>query len=628
MQQSYWSQILSKRVHRRRALVAVGGFTTGAAFLAACGGGESGDRSASTNGDSSGLLTQIQDTSDKAKFGGRYVYPARREPLHFDGQAQGQVQLNVFNGLTYESLVRNKPGVGESSTFSEVLPNLAESWEVSPDKTTVTFKLRQGVKWHNRPPVNARAFDAEDVAASWKRYETAPTPNNKSANSNNVNPNAPVMSMTAPDPQTVVLKLKEPASYIYQRLASMVTGEMGSVYPREAGTDFDPKKDQIGTGAWMLDHFTPSVELVYRRNPEYWDKTGYFDEIVMPVLGEYSTRLAQFKTGALSSELVSAEDILTTKREVPALSLYAWTATTNSTGAAQRFGWLPIGGKPSPFLDIRVRRALSMAQDREAYIDAFSSVSRFEADGLPVDTYYYTTQGYVPEWTLDPRNEGEFGENARYFELNMDEAQKLISAAKSAYPGGDFPGIQSHSVTAVFGPVYTQECETMDGYARALGFNVTNQPLDYNLDYLPKFITQEGQFEGILYGIGAVTSPDMTDYYLWRFYFKTGATSGQLGFGGPNGSKGDKSGDPEADSLIAKAAAEFSTDARREIIHDLQRYLSGKQYAVMRPGFADSFLMAWPAIRNFATFQGDSRVVGAGALGLHQAWFDTTQAHG
>jgi peptide/nickel transport system substrate-binding protein len=603
-----------------------GGAAAAAAFLAACGGGDDTETGGDASSrDTSGLLSKIVDSSKQAKSGGRYVYPARREPLHFDGKAQGQVQLNVFNGLAYEALVRNKPGIGEPSTWSEVEPQLAESWEVSGDKLTLTFKLRQGVKWHNRPPINGRAFEAEDVVVTWRNYENASTPNNKAANSNKVNPAAPIVSMEAPDARTVVVKLKAPASYIMQRFASMITGELGSIYPKEAGTTFDAKKDQIGTGAWMLDKFTPSVGLTYARNPEYWDKSsGHFDVVDMPVIPEYTTRLAQFKTGALSSELVSPEDIVTTKREVPDVAMYSWTAATNSTGASYRFNWGEIGGKPSPFKDERLRQALSMAQDRDTYIDAFSNVSRFQSDGLPVDTYYFTAMGYVPDWTLDPRNANSFGSAAKYYpsQANMEEAKKLFNAAQSAY-GGNFPKFVTGRVNVVFGPIYAQETDVLDNYGRELGFEIDAYPLDYNLDYLPKVVTQQGYFKvpdmGWAYAIGAVTSPDPLDYYIWRFYSKSGATSGSLG---------DGAHDREVDAMIEEATAEFDVKKRMNIVHDLQRYLGEKQYTVTRPGFADNFLLAWPAIENFATFQGDSRVVGAGALGLHDAWFNTSKAHG
>jgi peptide/nickel transport system substrate-binding protein len=589
-------------------------------------GGGTGSTGGST-GPTSALLAPRVNTSANAKPGGRFAHATNREPSHFDGKAQGQVQLNTFNQLAYEALVANKPGEGTASTWTTVLPELAESWESSPDNLTVTFKMRQGVTWQDRPPINGRAFDAEDVQATWERYESAQTPNNKFTNSNNLNPEAPIISMTAVDPQTLEIKLARPATYLFQRLSTMITGELGSIYPKEAGDTFDPEKDQIGTGPWMLDHFTPSVELVYKVNPNYWGSKNLFGELHFPVIPEYAARLAQFRTGALSTAVVSAEDMIVTKEDVPDLSMYQLTLATNSTGNVMRFGWLPIGGKPSPFLDIRLRQALHYAIDRDEFIDAFSNVSNFESAGVPVSTYYYTTQGYVPELTLDPRD-ASFGEGAEFYNFNLEEAKKLFDAAQSAY-GGEYPEIKSHSVATVFGPTYIAESEAMDGYARELGLNIVNEQLDYNTGYLPNFVTKQGQFEGILYGIGAVTSGDMTDYYLWRYYSETGATSGQLGFGGPDGSLGDGSGDPEADALILKATEEFDEEARVAIFHELQRYLTPKAYMVPRGGFADTFALAWPAISNFAFYQNDSRVNLDANLPFNpmSMWFDESQPH-
>ncbi len=435
-----------------------------------------------------------------------------------------------------------------------------------------------------------------------------------------------MVSIKAPDASTVVVTLKEPSSYIMQRLANTITGEMGAIYPKEAAGGFDPKQSQIGTGPFMLDKFTPSVSVDYKRNPDYWDSSaGFLDAVKLPNIPEYAGQLAQFKTGALSSMAVSPEDIIQTKKDTSALAMYQVTPATNNPGAAMRFGWLPIGDKKSPFLDIRVRQALSMAFDRDTHIDTFSNVSKFAAAGLPINTYYNTAQGYVPGITLDPRDTKTFGENSKYFTYDLAEAKKLFEAAKSAY-GSDFPEIPSGTVAAVFGAVYTQECAVMDQYAQDLGFKVASSSLDYNIDYLGKYVTKQGQLSGIFYGIGAVTSPSSTDYYVWKYYSKSGATSGSLGFGGPDGSLGDKSGDPQIDALIEQAKGEFDSTKNSAILGDLQRALAKEMYQISRPGFADTFEMAWPAIGNFATFQGESRVILIGTNGISQYWFDPTKA--
>ena len=88
----------------------------------------------------------------------------------------------------------------------------------------------------------------------------------------------------------------------------------------------------------------------------------------------------------------------------------------------------------------------------------------------------------------------------------------------------------------------------MDGWCREIGLKPKPTGLDYNIDYLQKFITQQGMYQGILYRAGAVTSADAVDYFVWRYWSKSGPTSGALGLG--VGGKGDKSGDPDVDRMI------------------------------------------------------------------------------
>lgn len=628
---SYWSKALNRRITRRRALAATGMTAGAAAFLAACGGGDDDDAPEDVaSRDTSGLLNSITEEKD-AKHGGTFIINngSNRDPLHLDGKAQGQVQLNFFQSMAYEALVANKPGFKQPSTWSEVEPNLAESWEVSGDGLQITFKLRQGVKWHNKAPVSGREFDAEDVITTWNNFISAETPNNKASSANSINPNAPIVGWEAPDSHTLVLNLARPTSMIYQRLSSMITGEVGAIYPKETYNGFNPESDQIGTGAWMLDRFEPSVGLYYKKNPDYWTQDrGFFDEVQVPLIPEYAQQLAQLRTGAIHQVLVRvlAEDIIPTKKEVPNLQMVSAVAASNSPGASVRFGWDPIGGKPSPFLDIRTRQAISMAFDRDSYIDAFFNVSKFEDEGLPVDTYYYTQMGYVPGWTLDPRDAEKFGENAKYYEYNVAEAMKLKAAAESDYEGGKFPKFVAGRVNAVFGPIYASQVEVMDQFAREIGFEVEAFPLDYNLDYLPKVVTKLGHFEvpdmGWAYAIGAVTSPDPTDLWVWRYYSKGGVSSGQLGLG----SDGGPPADAEIDSMVEKAIGEFDSEKRLQIIQDLQRLASAQIYNVPQPGQAAEFWLGAPQIRNFFVYQNDSRVVQQGLNGMHNLWYDESKA--
>jgi ABC-type transport system substrate-binding protein len=96
------------------------------------------------------------------------------------------------------------------------------------------------------------------------------------------------------------------------------------------------------------------------------------------------------------------------------------------------FGWLPAD--KSPFLDERVHQAVSMAVDRDLFLDTFFNVSRFAAEGLTVETRWNTalTATFEGFW-LNPK-EKDFGPNARYLQHDPAEAKKLLTAA--GFPNG------------------------------------------------------------------------------------------------------------------------------------------------------------------------------------------------
>src|SRR5690349_20486224 len=133
------------------------------------------------------------------------------------------------------------------------MADLAESWETSPDGLQVTMKMRQGVKFHNKPPVNNRTLDMDDILFSWNRFATRAGGRVNLVNS--INPDATVLSVTAADPRTVVIKLKEPLVYF---LNLLVPAGASGVYivPKEADNGLDLRRDMLGTGPWYMDEYT------------------------------------------------------------------------------------------------------------------------------------------------------------------------------------------------------------------------------------------------------------------------------------------------------------------------------------------------------------------------------------
>ena len=241
MEKTYWSKVVTQRISRRRALAATGGLGLSAALLAACGGD---DDSSSTGGStggtgstgstggtggtgSSGLVTKVTDTTAQAKRGGTLKDYAQAEPRSLD-MVNPQADYNRIAPFTYSTLLVTKPGHLTAPT-GELQGQLAESYEVSPDGLTVTFKLRQGVKFHNLPPVNGRTFDVDDVKFSFDHYkEFGPL---ASLVFNDKSPGAPVLSAEATDASTVVLKLKDPIVYVPNWFAAFgsFTGQIAHV---------------------------------------------------------------------------------------------------------------------------------------------------------------------------------------------------------------------------------------------------------------------------------------------------------------------------------------------------------------------------------------------------------------
>jgi peptide/nickel transport system substrate-binding protein len=501
--------------------------------------------------------------------------------------------LTPMKNFVYSNLVQYEPGYQGPPDYSNVLPDLAESWEWSPDQLQLTFKIRQGVKWHNKPPINGRALDVEDIAFTWDRWSKIG--NDRASIANSANPNAPVLSVTAPDSRTIVWKLKEPLVYLIQTIARHTAGWFGIV-PKEVESGFDIRRQMIGTGAFTLENYTPSVGFTFRRNPEYYDKTApYLDQIDTPIILEYAQGLAQLKAGNIYTYSVRSEDILSVKRDIPDLKIFQSLPSGFNAGSTLGFGWLPAGS--SPFVDERVRQAASMAYDRDLYIDAFNNVTPFQSEGLPVETYWYSSMNSAPGWWLDPKDTKTFGPNAKYHSYDLAEAKKLLAAA--GYANG-LDVTSSYIAGTQLGADFQKTVEVREEMTRQAGFRTAANLVDYTQEYLPKYRDGQGKHEGWTYRSGVPSAQDAVAYFDWRFNSQGGA--GFLGFDAAG--KGDGSGDPQVDSLLLKARRELDTEKRKTLVQDLQRYLAKAMYCVLAPGTATGFTVAWPVLGNYNVFQG------------------------
>jgi len=608
---NYWHRFTSARVGRRRGLQAAALVGASAAFLAACGGDDEGTGTGGAgDSGSNGLVTRVTDSTKEAKRGGVLNWFSATESPSFD-LATANLSNNDKIILAYNTLLQVKPGVMKASD-REVGGDLAQSWEWSPDLLTLTMKIRPGITWHNKAPVNGRPFDTEDVNFSWDRVTRLS--GDRSQIANVVNPNAPILSMTTPDSSTIVVKLKYPQSYLLGILARNFGAKVNMV-PKETDTTFDIRRDMIGTGAYMLSKYEPSVGYEYKLHPGYYEPDHhYVDQINQPIIREYATGLAQFKAGNLHTWNVLPEDVLSVKAESPGINLYQGEFASNTLNTA--FGYLP----GSPFHDERVRQAWSMSVDRDLWIEVFYNVANFEKEGLPVDTRWNSALLMTEEgWWVDPKG-SDIGEGGKYFQHNIEEAKKLLAAAGHAN-GFDVPVTLPVNASG-YPTEFNAQAEVFDQMMRESGFRPQNQQIDYVAQFVPQYRDAQGKFDGLIYKVGTTVADDAVASLGSRFQSAAGAQF----YGFDAGGKGDQSGDPQVDSLLAKAIGEIDTERRKGIVKDLERYLARKQYLTRWPGGATGFQMAWPTVQNFLVYRGSAAGTSVGSrLTPYYWWLDSSK---
>jgi peptide/nickel transport system substrate-binding protein len=534
------------------------------------------------------------------------------DPPHFDPHLL-TLPAAMAVSLIFNKLLSVKPGIKEISDGT-IESDLAESWEFSPDKLTLTMKIRKDAGTPpNQAPLNGRKLDSSDVVYSWDRW--AATGSSRSDLVNSVNPAAPVMSLTATDANTIQVKLKEPISSILSGFSSQAQGQY-FILPKEADS-FDVKKNPIGAGAYYLSEYIPSSKLTYTRNPNSYDKNSYPDKIETPIITENAQVIAQLVAGGIYTHYtpVPPDSVVQVKRDQPKIALYK-TDIAN-VGTSVFFGFRQ--GDKAPFKDERLRQAFSMAMDRDLYLDTWANISKFKADGLEVETKWNTAArpSDYKGWYLDPQGK-DFGENAKYYQHNIAEAKKLMAAA--GFPNG--VSMDSHEAAGTnYGLNYAPQIEVVNGMAAEAGFKFTRQQYQAPAPWNAEFRDSRGFFDGIAYRLTPV--PPEPGEGMFSLYNKDGS----LNYGFDAEGKGVASlqgpflGDPTCDDLTKKMRTEFDNAKRIQYAHDLQKHVGRKQYFFHSLGSATGFNVAWPAVQNFAVFNG----LTWGYL-LKRYWLDTTKA--
>ena len=261
------------------------------------------------------------------------------EPPHLDPTAGAAaaidevVYANIFEGLT------------RIDRSGAVKPALAESWTVSDDGLTYTFKLHEGVSYHD-----GSDFDSADVKFSLERAMAEDSTNAQKGLF------APIASVEAPDASTVVITLKQPAGNF---LFNLGWGDAVIVAPESAAEN---KNHPIGTGPFIFDRWVKGDRIEMSRNPDYWGKAAGLAKATIKIIPDPAAATAALLAGDV--------DAFANFPAPEALGQFEGDSRFKVViGTTEGETILAMNNAAAALKDIRVRRALAHAIDRKAVID-------------------------------------------------------------------------------------------------------------------------------------------------------------------------------------------------------------------------------------------------------------------
>jgi peptide/nickel transport system substrate-binding protein len=491
------------------------------------------------------------------KRGGTLRLTVITDPLHFDPHQTVSFATMVPLSFVYSRLVKVKAGPTVKPMTYPIEGDLAESW-TQPTDTTYIFKLKKGVRWHPKPPVNGRELTADDVKYTYDRFLTIKG-----------NPNRSVLETVEKvevlDKHTVKFTLSEPNAWFLDHLTATSTWIVAKECVEKFG-DLKKVESAIGTGPWMLERWEPNVRLTYVRNPNYFiSGLPYADNVEVLIDKDPSSRLASWLGGKTDfapeyQQCVRWLELPLAKQRKPGLQTaeYAWF-TSGSMG---------IKLATPPFGDIRVRRALSRAINQA---EIFESLAFSQGHWVPNPA----VPAAQAEWSIPIDQLGP--EGRKLYESSIPEAKKLL--AESGLPNGFKTTVEAPGTG--YGPDFNDSVAiTLKNWKEA-GIDAQLQLKEYGA-----FISSTifGKFDQMFLGLrGAWTDPES---YFYRIYMP-----GQiLNVMGVN--------DPKLTEMIKLQRRTFDVPKRKQIIFDIQRYLA--EQALFLSNGSIRVVSAWDAhIRNF-----------------------------
>lgn len=385
-------------------------------------------------------------------------------PEEIEGTDIQQVSwANIVHGLIFQSLVVY------TLDLNEVVPNLAESFEVSKDGTEIIFNLPKDAKFSNGNPLTA-----EDIKKSVDRYR-------------DVSPYAEdfavVDEVIAKDSQTAVFKLKESAGYLWAVLASVYGAPVDVDFANEIGNEAFNRK-AVGSGPYMVEEWVQGSHITLVRNPYYKTNIPFvknkgpfrFDKVIVRFIPDDFTRVSELEAGNVHIVFdIPLEQVETLKND-PNIQLLSYLQPG--------IDYIMINTKKPPLDDVNVRKAIALAINRKELATALQNLVR--------PAYGYLSRAQVG---YDETTEKELESEYSY---NPEKAKELL--ANAGWKDTDGDGIVDKDgeplkltlMVPLDRPVIKKAAPVIQSQLKKVGIDIELREYEYS--YIRK-MTREGNFD-------------------------------------------------------------------------------------------------------------------------------------
>lgn len=437
-------------------------------------------------------------------------------PTTLDPHQDSSAVNNATSRHIWDSLI-NLTGTSTNE------PELASKWRLIDDNRW-EFQLREDVAFHD-----GSAFDADDVVASLLRARDKPSKSFAAYTRN-------IANVEKTGPHTVVVETKMPDPLLLNSLARI---RIISADCADAPVpDFENGKCAVGTGPFVYSSFTPGDRLVMTRNDKYFAGASEWEQVTLRFMPDDGARLASLLAQEADIiEALSSDGMARVEKDKRLQIINGQSTRLMYLGvdaASDVSPFVDAGGK-NPLKDVRVRKAMLMAMNRDAIIDRV-----LQRNGTVADQF--VAEGYL-------------GHSSKVKHVGYDLAGAKALMAEAGYPDG--------FTMTLHGPQgrYVKDSEVLQAIGQMLSrigirTQVEVMPWSIFADKYPK-----RAFSGYLgsWGVntGEVTNPAIS---------LVATTNQEKGSGRYNG--GGVS-DPELDALLDKATAMLDEDARRPILEKI-----------------------------------------------------------